>query len=422
MLLRLLTLFFILVFGQPKAQHLSTVFIDTVKIVVDNKTTYESNKTILKFIPINKDSILTIYNDGVYRLNMKLAHLESNNYTHLVFSDSEFYINDSLCNSRITINNGYENCSNTDILITSLKNYDFYNPKMPEKFKVNIYCRLVNMAPEDTLNYQYNYREGLWIGFDRGVKKITVNYKNDKKHGLATAFFENDVTYNVNFNNNYADKYGQGYWLNYKNRDKLKSIYLIPNIVTLSCDSIKTHSRESFYLSRGKKTKDIRRHHDLSVYYEKKGLQHDSIEFRARGDFMNIADDSIVIKTEELEIHDFYKKNTDTLHNFYQKNKTGFVKIPIKDITKMYYKREIGTQIATQTALLSFVSALIVAPLVSIQKKGFNTDRYKKVSLSSLGVMTLSIGIGVGISQKEFLLTPTKKNNKTWKIEYDAYE
>ncbi len=53
MSIRLLIIFFILAFGQLKTQTLSTVFIDTLKIIVDGKTIYESNETTLKFIPNN---------------------------------------------------------------------------------------------------------------------------------------------------------------------------------------------------------------------------------------------------------------------------------------------------------------------------------------------------------------------------------
>ena len=95
MSIRLLIIFFILAFGQLKTQTLSTVFIDTLKIIVDGKTIYESNETTLKFIPNNKDCTLIIYNDGIYKLSKEFTHFESKQLNYLSPSSSYFYINDS---------------------------------------------------------------------------------------------------------------------------------------------------------------------------------------------------------------------------------------------------------------------------------------------------------------------------------------
>lgn len=414
---RLLILFFLLIFGQLKSQTISTIFIDTIKIVVDNKVIYESNTTSLKFVPNYKDSKLTIYNDSIYKVDLTLVHLQSKKYNYLSYSDLVFNINDSACFSHITTSSNYEECSNIDAVIISLRNYDFNNPNAPEKYKVKIYYRIFPFAPEDTTNYKYNYREGLWIGPSRGAEKVTVNYKSDKKEGAAIAYYDNGTTYSVNFHNNIADNYGLGYWENYKS----KFAYPIPNIVTSSCDSVKKFSREYFHFFRDSIFKEVNKHNDLSVYYEKKGIQHDSIEYRVRGEFMSINNDTITIRTSDLEAHDYYKKNTDTLHNFFRKIDGGFAKVPAKDITKIYYTRDKWKEITLQTTLLSILAGAVISPLISIQKKGFNTDRFRNVSLTSLGVMTLSISFGIGFSQKEYLLKPTKKNKKVWKIKYDTY-
>lgn len=415
---RLLIFIFLLISGQLKSQTISTIFIDTIKIVVDNKVIYESNQTKLKFVANNTDYKLTVYDNDVYRLNIKLGTFKSKTHTYLSFSQSEFYINDSLCFTHSSFANNYEDCSNTIAQIESLRNWDFNNPNLPEKFKINLYYRLCELAPADTTNYPFNYREGLWIGPDRGVEKVTVNYKNDKKEGTAIAYYDNGTTYKVNFHNNIADNYGIGHWENYKS----KMAYPIPNVVTNSCDSIKTYSHDFFYFSKDSKMKDVGKHKDLSIYYEKKGLLNDSIQYRTRGEFMHLNNDTITIKTPDIEVHDFYRKNTDTLHNFSKQTESGYAKINIKDISKIYYERTTWKQITLQTTLLSILTGAIISPLISIQKNGFNHERFKNVSLTSLGVMTLSISFGIGFSQQEYLLKPTKKNKKVWKIKYDTYE
>ncbi|MES2566025.1 MAG: hypothetical protein V4565_04130 [Bacteroidota bacterium] len=385
---------------------------------MDNKIIYESNHANIKFIPNNTDNILIVYNDGVYKLIKKFNHLHSKNLDYQSSSGEDFYIKDSICTSKGNYSFDSETCSDIEIHRITLENWDYNNQHASTKFRIRLVYRLCSLVPIDTSNYLYNSREGLWIGSHRGVEKVTVNYRNDKKHGIATAYYDNGTTYNVNYNNGIADNYGQGYWKNYKS----KLAYTIPKSVTSSCDSIKMFSHESFHFSKDSILKEVHKHNDLSVHYEQKGILHDSLQYRVRGDFISISNDTITIRTSELEVHDYYKKNTDTLHNFYRKIETGFAKVPTKDITKIYYSRGNLQTLTTLTSFLSFASALIVAPLISIQKGGFNRGRYKKVSLTSFGVMTLSISFGIGFSQKGYLLKPTKKRNKIWKIEHDAYE
>ena len=429
---RFLILLFLSIFGKLRSQTLSTVFIDTVKIVVDGKTIYDSNTTTLKFVPNNTDYILTIYDDDIYKLSKGFNHFESKNLNYLSPSSSYFSINDSAysLSSSGLFPSGHESCSETTIENTMLKNLDYNNPAATEKFKIKLHYRLCSFAPIDTTNYIYNYREGKWIGPDRDVEKVTVNYKNDKKHGVATAYYNDGTSFNVNFNNNIADNYGKGYWENYKDEHKLKFTYAIPNIVTRSCNSINAYNTESFYFSQVKmaknttkiKEKEILKHNNLSIYSEQKGILHDSIEYNIKGEFTAIINDSLIMRTDDIEVHDFYKKNTDSLHCFYKKTESGHVKVPIRDISKIYYTRDGWTTFGVRSTLLALASAFIVSPLISIEKSGFNIERFSKVSLISIGVIPVSISLAIAFSQKKFLLKPDKKSNKVWKIEYDAYE
>jgi hypothetical protein len=416
---RFLILFFLLIFGRLNAQTLSTLFIDTVKIVVDGKIIYASNVTSLKFVPNNVVSSLTLFNDGVHKLILNFGHTKSKNLNSVsALSGEKFYINDSSCISSLNSYSKYEACSEMNIHHITLKDWDYDSLHISDKYKIRLAYRLCSFAPIDTTNYIYNYREGLWIGPDRGVEKVTVNYKNDKKQGVAIAYYDNGTTYKVNFHNNIANNYGLGHWENYKS----KMAYPIPNIVTCSCDSIKTFSHESFYFSKNSILKEVGKHKDLIIHYEKRGILHDSIQYKARGEFMYLNNDTITIKTSDIEVHDFYRKNSETLHDFYKKTESGYSKIHIKDISKIYYERDTWKQIALQTTLISILTGAVISPLISIKKNGFNHERFRNVSLTSLGVMTLSVSFGIAFSQKRYLLKPTKKSSKIWKIEYDAYE
>ena len=131
---------------------------------------------------------------------------------------------------------------------------------------------------------------------------------------------------------------------------------------------------------------------------------------------MSITNDSMIIQTNDFDIHNFYKKNTDSLHFLRQPLPSGFAKVPLKDIYKIYYERSDWKTFTLRATLLSLATALIVSPLISIQKSGFNQDRFSKLTTASLGVAVLSISFGIAFSQKEFLIRSTKKSNKTWTI------
>lgn len=417
---RILTFLFLLVFGLSKGQNLSTVFIDTLDITVNNKKIYSTDVTTLKFITNTKDIRLSLYDDGIHKLFISFAKSSSNRPYSLISSSLYFYLNDTSYSLAQMNQSNYEHCLEVLTGNCVLQNWGD-NKLVPElKTKIKLNYRHMNFAPIDTTNYKFNYRQGTWIGTHRDVKEVTVDFQKDKRNGLARALYHDGTSYNVNFQDDIPDNYGQGYWQNYGGRNKFKFSYNIPNIL-LACDSENSNAYSSFTFQRGKKTKEVLIHHDLSVHYEKKGLQGDSLEFHVRGDYMSITDDSLVIQSDELNIHDFYKKNTDSLHYFSKMTPSSFIKVPIKDISKIYYERSEWKTFTLRTTLLSITTALIISPLVSIQKGGFNRDRFNKVTLTSFGVAILSISFGIAFSQKEFLCKPTKKSNKIWTIKPTDY-
>jgi hypothetical protein len=385
----------------------STLFVDSLKITADNNVIYQTTETKIFFLPNDKKTNTTIFSDGLYKfvntpLGFRLFKKDSVIGLTYVCYD---------CDS-------YEECDGIQKERPILRNW-FHNDSIPKnKTIVEISYRLFDFVPIDTTNYRKNYRDGewvtskTWLSRSGHIKQIRVNYKNDKKDGIAKVVYDDGVTLNVNFKDNIADNYGLGYFENWKDRNKIRSSYEIPRIVTKSCEPTKPY--ESFSFFNGKKEKEVRKHQDLSVHSQKTGLKNDSVEYHVKGEFMGIENDSMIIQAEEKEIHNFYRR--DSLHAYTVKVPSRFVKVPLGDLTKIYYTREKWKTFTLRSALVSLASALVVAPLVSIQKGGFNTERFAKVSGTSFGVMVLSISFGIAFSQKEFLLMPTKKSNKVWTI------
>jgi hypothetical protein len=410
---RILIILLLLLFGLCRSQTTSTIFIDTLDITVEGKKIYTSNTTLLKFIPHDKKTEVTFYNDGIHKLSASFSFYRSRvPQTHFY---QDFLVKDSSNSVNSHTATDYQQCLETVLENCEWRNWGYRSPPPELKTQIKLSYRIMDYAPVDTANYKYNYKQGIWIGADKDAKVVTVNFENDKKNGLATALYSNGISYNINFKDNIPDDNGHGYWGTDGGRNKFKYSYTIPTILG-ECDSADPNAYTSFNFYRQGKTKEIFEHHDLSVHYDKKGLRNDSIEMRVRGHFMSIKNDTMVIESDYLRIHNLHKKNADSSHYSFITTPTGFVKVPVTDISRIYYTRHEWKTFTSRITLASFVTAFVVSPLISIQKGGFNGDRFGKVTAASSCLAVLSISLNIAFSQKKFLIKPTKKSNKTWTI------
>jgi hypothetical protein len=393
-----------------KAQKISTLFVDSVIINIDNRVVYNQYRTYLKFIPGGKSGIVTLFDDGIYNLQLNFKSDETDDYNHLLIQSATFYINniEQDLTTRILVTGGTEwNCSGMSDEKIKLITLDKSTANFIE---ILIKFRTFGFAPRDTLNYPHTFRHGEWIGISSYAKEVSVNYEYDRKHGPAKVIYYNGTVYNTNFINGTVDNYGYGEFENFQS-----SSFIIPNIVSMSCDN----TPRSFYLKKSKKYvnhRKITRNDDLSIDFVKKGINTDSVEYKIQGNFVTIMQDTMIIRSNELEVHDFYKVKTDSLHFHYRSLPSGFQKVPISDIKLIKKRRSDLQTFVVSTTLLSLISAAVVSPVISIQKQGFNTDRFLKVSGTSLGVTALSITVGVVFGSEKFQIKPTAKKKVVWKI------
>jgi hypothetical protein len=412
MIKRIFIIIFLLSNYHSKSQFISTIFIDTLNVTVANKNIHISSATKLKFIPNTMDCKVIIYEDGKYKFELSFDYKNNNVPINLIISGYRLYINDTIFPLMTEFFlSDFQQCLETHSGYFILKN----STASPYKIRIKLSYKLMNYAPIDTTNYTLNYKQGLWVGSYDDANKVTVYFEKDKRNGLAKALYSDGSSYNVIFKDDVPDNYGRGNWAYYDKRSKFKFSYTIPPILG-ACYNSKSNSYSHFAFQRGNKYKEVLSSHDLSVHYEKKGFKNDSLQFHVRGDFINITNDSMIIQTEELDMHDFYKTNIDSLHRFSKQIETGFVKVPLSAINKIFYERSDWKTFTLRTTILSLACALVVSPLISVQKGGFNSDRFSKVTTASLGVAVLSISFGIAFSQKEFLLKSSKKKNKPWVI------
>ena len=213
-------LLFILINIKSFSQRLSTLFIDSLTVIVSNDTIYKSFEPKVHFLNNYRDTNLTLYSDKSYKLHIKLKStnhsytkrfskkppktfpLDTNKYTFLyIFGSPQLFVNDIIFPFKQ--NDGYKTFKNCDIY--PIKNYltNWQWDTLPAKNKtiVEIVYRFINMAPIDTTNYKHAFRQGQWIGADEEVYKLTLNYIKDIKNGEGIALYKDNRYYKVVFEN-----------------------------------------------------------------------------------------------------------------------------------------------------------------------------------------------------------------------------
>ena len=125
--------------------------------------------------------------------------------------------------------------------------------------------------------------------------------------------------------------------------------------------------------------------------------------------------DTIVVKPTRVEYDNHARNNKpwSQSSNYHPNSKTE-IKLSITDIDKIKVKRD-GVRVPTAIiGYASLISALIVAPAISIGKD-FNYKRYSNVVGYSLITMTAALTIHLTFGTKTYHLKKYK-NKKTWTL------
>lgn len=191
-----------------------------------------------------------------------------------------------------------------------------------------------------------------------------------------------------------------------------------PGILVKSYDN--TSDPAAFTLTKDDKLRDIRKNHDLSVYFERKTKLSNGreylLKYHVRGANLGIEGDSLAIKSPLVYIHDDYKRNTDSIYDYFNNTKSGVSKMSVNNITKIYYERSQLKKVTAGIAVTSLIAAFVVAPLTALEDGVLNLDKFRKINRPALGVFVGSVTIGIVFSQKRFLLRTDKTGAKTWTL------
>lgn len=180
-----------------------------------------------------------------------------------------------------------------------------------------------------------------------------------------------------------------------------------------------TSTKNSFELVKNEKSKQVFMNHDLSVTYKVLGSKgQDSLRYRARGWYKAIENDSMTILSPEFRVHDAYKWNIDSSYRYLKNTPAGYARIPMQNISKIYYERTEWKKVNTGVTILALAAAVIAAPLLALDKHGeLDPVKFRQVAYPALGVMVVSVGVGIIFSQRKFVIsTPKNKNADGWAV------
>lgn len=390
--------------SQLKAQRISTVFVDSLRIVLDGMVICDKSSTFLRFLPSDRNTILKVFDDGNYQLDLEFLSYVIGDYSYLQPPDMKFYKDDvlqALATDAARISGRESVCSGTN-------NFRFRATPIRKDTNKNgteilLRFRYFGFAPKDTSNYTFNYKQGEWIGFYNGMKEVTINYTLGKKNGPAQIIYNDGTIYRANFIDDIDANFDRGTL----ERNKAFTKYVIPNIVSFECQNY----AKSFYLRNRSVNHYIDRNDKLTVNF-KKQIDKVDVEYYLQGSLAGIVNDTMIIRGEEYEVRDFHKRNAKSMK---YSHKSTLQKIPVKNIDLIKKSRPVFQSFVITTTLLALVSAVVVSPVISMKKNGFSTNKFLKVSGVSLGIATLSVTFGVVFGSKKFATNDSSKKN-TWRI------
>lgn len=174
---------------------------------------------------------------------------------------------------------------------------------------------------------------------------------------------------------------------------------------------------DEFHLEYKKKNKTIRSNKDVRIISDwHKGSDTLQVEIHPQSDSVFfVSKDTFEVRPRAIFIQTYVGRgNLNQGSPYYPLNTTYVIKLPISAIEKITVARDAIQFTTTVVGYLALTSALIVAPLASIDKK-FNFDRYKKVAGYSLITAVTALTINLTFGHKKYHLKKCK-NKKIWTL------
>lgn len=159
-----------------------------------------------------------------------------------------------------------------------------------------------------------------------------------------------------------------------------------------------------FWLTKGHRIRDIFSLDKVDVRFINTGSKE-----RVKGHFIGVRGDTLYVDETGVADSLFGWRGRDTFL-------TSFNRVKIPNITTFYHERKKLNKVLDWSIGVSAISFVLVSPLVSINKHGFNTERFILVGGSSLAVMHVFIGGRIAFGKKKMKVVRKNKNLRHWQV------
>ena len=193
-------------------------------------------------------------------------------------------------------------------------------------------------------------------------------------------------------------------------------LFIILGFLTLGCLA-QSKLNDKFHLTYKNKTKTVHSKQQIMIITNYRwDIDSTQMNIDPQKDTAFCFSNDTFIVRPQFTFNDKFVPNVNLLSTapIYPLNSTYVIKLPVSAIDKITVKREYVTMPTFILGYAALTSAILVAPIVSIDKK-FNFDRYKKVAGYSLAVATTMLTINLTFGTKTYHIKP-RKNRKTWKL------
>ena len=188
-------------------------------------------------------------------------------------------------------------------------------------------------------------------------------------------------------------------------------------LVVIQCTVV--FSQQDIVLVRGKKTVELDWKHKMLIYYRSTVTNDDSIVNWVDGKAMKVKFDSVAIDPIISNREVFQRKNkkwTEILQKSYGSERKTNIVLHVNDIEKIQVQSKTLSPLFGVVSLLSFASALVVSPLVSLDYKNGTFDARKYGTITGLSLASTTVFLTVCLSTQKRKFAIGKKKG-SWSIQ-----
>ena len=188
-------------------------------------------------------------------------------------------------------------------------------------------------------------------------------------------------------------------------------------LLIMSYELISQDTLKSIRLTFGSKAKTIHTTDNIQIHIDSIPIVNGYLNRIVCGHFLYLLHDTIALQPEYIKFDSSNATLSGKRYLSFPPRWDTTIKTNIRDINRIVYERQKFPKIMRYSFFASVLTALVISPLVSIEKGGFNHDRFKTISSISGGTAFLTLIFGLVSHEKYYELIPSNKKKRVWTIQ-----